>query len=204
MPALAIVPVQHLNRAKSRLAPAFDPAARQALVQMLLAHVVTVLQATPGVGAVVVVTPDQTVLVLAEQYGTRGLWQAIGGLNEAVQQGQALAQAEGWGTLLVVLGDLPHLTVANVTALLALADASTAVLAPDRHGQGTNLLAWPAAKPLDPQFGPGSRWRHRRVAAQAGLCVREYWAWGTAADCDTPDDAAQLGLLPTTAVAWDE
>jgi 2-phospho-L-lactate guanylyltransferase len=204
MPALALVPVQQLDRAKSRLAPAFEPTVRQTLVQTLLVHVVTVLQAAPSVGTVVVVTPDRAVLALAEQRGARGLWQAAGELNEAVRQGQALAQAEGWETLLVVLGDLPRLTVANVTALLALADTTTTVLAPDRHGQGTNLLAWPAAIPLNPQFGPGSRWRHRLVAARAALSVREYWAWGTAADCDTPDDVVQLGLLPVAAVGWDE
>jgi len=83
-----------------------------------------------------------------------------------------------------------------VAALLALAERPpVAVLAPDRHGTGTNalLLRPPAALPF--AFGVGSLARHRAVARARGLLSRSYDAPGTALDLDTPADLAELDTV---------
>ncbi len=192
MTALAIVPVQMLAQAKSRLAQRLGPEAREELMCRLVERLLRELQSARRVGRVLVVTPDPAVLALAEAAGATGLLQPGTGLNAAVELGQRYAVAEGWARVVTVLADLPLLAAEQVDRMLALGHAGSVVIAPDRHGVGTNLLAlWPPDA-IAPAFGRDSRERHRRVAWEKGLRVLEYWSAGTAVDLDTPEDLDEL------------
>ncbi len=207
---VAVVPLRDGVSGKSRLAASLDPPARRRLVATLARHVVGVLAASDGVDRVVVVTSDVpfTTETLAgapatvvEQPADRP------GLNAAIDVGRERALALGAGPLLVVHADLPLLATGDVAALLA-ADASapevggsrrTVVVAPDRHGSGTNLLLVPTTAPFRFRFGPGSRAAHVAEAARVGLPSVVVQRPGTAADLDTVDD---WGELPAQARSW--
>jgi hypothetical protein len=73
MQVLAVVPVQRLEQAKSRLAPALEPAARQALVRELAERTIRVLRSVPAVAAIGLLTPDPSLARLASRWGVRTL-----------------------------------------------------------------------------------------------------------------------------------
>ncbi len=192
MTALALVPVQMLSQAKSRLAARLGPEAREELMCRLVERLLRELQAARRIGRILVVSPDPAVLALAERAGARGVLQAGTGLNAAVELGQRSAVAEGWARLVVVLADLPLLAAEQVDRMLALGREGSVVIAPDRHGLGTNLLAlWPPDA-VEPAFGTASRERHARAGRVSGLRVLEYWSVGTTVDLDTPEDLDEL------------
>ncbi|MEG3614602.1 2-phospho-L-lactate guanylyltransferase [Isoptericola haloaureus] len=96
----------------------------------------------------------------------------------------------GADRLLVVHADLPLLTPADVDAV-ATARADV-VVATDRHGTGTNLLAVPRVGDHAFRFGAGSRAAHEAEATRHGLRAAVVLRPGTAADLDTIDDVAEL------------
>jgi 2-phospho-L-lactate guanylyltransferase len=190
MQVLAVVPVQRLEQAKSRLAPALEPAARQALVRELAERTIRVLRSVPAVAVIGLLTPDPSLASLASRWGVRTLRDAAHGLNDAVRLAQAEACRLHLPALLIVLGDLPLLDPHAIRHALTLLESPGVVLAPDRHGTGTNLLALAPPDVIAPAFGPFSRWRHRRAAAGARCMIRELWSRALVLDLDTPEDLA--------------
>ena len=122
------------------------------------------------------------------------------GLDAAVDVGREIAASDTVEgamdrrplRLLVAHADLPALTTADVAALLA--EDAPVVVATDRLGAGTNLLA------LDPRasasfrfrFGPGSRAAHVAEAERLGLRAVVVQRPGTAVDLDTVEDWGEL------------
>src|SRR5262249_49842416 len=114
---------------------------------------------------------------------------AARGLNAAVALGAAYAGSRGARQALVLACDLPHL---GPEALAAVAQAAESerhvVIAPDRHGAGTNALLVNASEPFDFQFGEASCAKHLALAAAHGwpavLCRRPELEF----DLDTPED----------------
>ncbi|ARU53639.1 hypothetical protein CBR64_04240 [Cellulosimicrobium cellulans] len=244
---VAVVPLRDGSSGKSRLAHVLDPASRSRLIAVLARHVVGTLLASDGVERVVVVTSDprftwralRDVVVdestaAADAAGTDGLPLLTDdadrlrivlqpadrpGLNAAVDVGREIA-AEGASTegpvrLLVAHADLPALTPADVAALLA--EDAPVVVATDRRGAGTNLLALdppasapsstgllsesgperqePRARPVARfrfRFGVGSRAAHVAEAERLGLRAVVVQRPGTAVDLDTVEDWGEL------------
>jgi 2-phospho-L-lactate guanylyltransferase len=187
---VALVPAKAFTEAKSRLAPELPAHRRAALAARLLAHVLDAILASDAVDVCGVVSPDPAVLAQARLWGAVPVAQERQGLNPGLEEGRAWAIARGAQALLIVLGDLPLLTPADVAALVTLAAPRTVVLAPDRHGTGSNalLLAPPGLLPF--HFGPDSAARHTAAARRRGLALRRYESAGTAFDIDTPADLA--------------
>ena len=116
----------------------------------------------------------------------------VDGLNRALVQAQATAEAGAATRLLILPSDLPLIGAADVDALVLAAGSSSVVVSPDRALEGTNalLLSPPAA--LLPAFGVGSFERHRQLAQDASLSVAIVKRWGLALDLDTPADVLRL------------
>ena len=193
----AAVPVKTLRAAKSRLEPALAPAERAGLVETLLARALRVLARSGVIAASAVVSPDPRALAIATAAGAAALQQTTGGLNEALDQARAWALAGGADTLLVLLGDLPLLQSADITAMAEIAadpvhGGPVVVLAPDRHGHGTNALLLHPPETLPFYFGIDSYARHYQAAARGGAEIMVYRSAGTAFDLDTPGDLADL------------
>jgi 2-phospho-L-lactate/phosphoenolpyruvate guanylyltransferase len=116
------------------------------------------------------------------------------GHNEAAAAGIAYAVEHGFDRVLLVPGDTPLLDARELDLLLTdpAVERLGLVVIPDRHGYGTNalLIAPPAA--VAPSFGTGSRERHERLAADAGVTSRVDSLPSLAIDVDTPEDLEAL------------
>jgi 2-phospho-L-lactate guanylyltransferase len=181
------IPVRTFEGAKSRLGAVLDAEERRELVERLLRRTVAAALATPGVADVVVVSPDPDVLAVAAAAGARPLTQRSRGLNPALQEARA-AVAED--RLLVLPADIPAVTAGDLVRILAAGDAAGApgvVLAPDRHGRGTNALLLAPPDVIDFAFGGDSRAAHAWLASSAEAAYVEVPGVLTL-DVDTPDD----------------
>jgi 2-phospho-L-lactate/phosphoenolpyruvate guanylyltransferase len=197
---VAIVPIRSRRHGKSRLDGALLPPARTALIRRMLVGVTTALSESDAVERVGVVSPDPEALALASTLGSMvepvSQSASAPGLNPALEAGRDWATERLAGGLLVLFGDLPLLTAADVQHIVR-RDAPV-VISPDRHGTGTNalLLRNGAAHDFGFLFGPGSYERHVEEAHRLGLEVATSVTPGTAIDLDTPEDLRLLGLEP--------
>ncbi|HKP51198.1 MAG TPA: 2-phospho-L-lactate guanylyltransferase [Chloroflexia bacterium] len=191
MKTVAVVPVKSLREAKSRLSGALTPQERATLTHDLLDHVLGTIYESGAVDAVGVISPDFYGLSLP-------LWvvpieQTKQGLNGLLEHGRQWAMAEGADALMVIFADLPLLTPGDVRSIIELGrDRGTVVLAPDRHGQGTNVMLSHPVELAHFAYGPNSFKAHQDAAREAGAHVEIYTSPGTALDVDTPDDLTQV------------
>lgn len=191
-----LIPVRSFEGAKSRLGAVLDAEERRDLVERLLRRTVSAALATPGVTDVLVVSPDPEVLAIAGAAGAGVLLQRSRGLNPAIQEARA---AVGAGRLLVLPADLPTVTPGDIAQILAAGDAAGApsvILAPDRHGRGTNALLLAPPDVIDPAFGGDSRAVHAWLASSADAAYAEIPGI-LALDLDTPDDLLVFESLHT-------
>jgi 2-phospho-L-lactate guanylyltransferase len=189
----ALIPVKDLAATKSRLTPPFTLDQRAALTLDMLMRVLAVCTALRRFERITVVSPDETVLMVAEEMGAAPLRQRSTGLNPALEEAREDAMMRGADAILILHADLPRLAAAELGIMLDLLPAAPgAVLAPDDTGTGTNalLLAPPDALPF--HFGTGSFALHRAAADAAGVPYVIAHASGIAGDVDTPDDARRL------------
>lgn len=185
-----VIPCKALDRGKSRLAPVLDAAARQALCLRLLRR--TLRRARALGGRMAVVSDDPAVAALALAAGALSVPESGGGLNAALAAGAAALP--GAGPLLVLPVDLPRATPAVLRRFLARSAGHELVLAPDRSGDGTNLLllAGPLRAGFVFAYGPGSASRHFAAARARGiepLCINDP---RLAFDLDEPADLRRL------------
>src|SRR5438105_1687502 len=108
MTLFAVVPVKDLVGTKSRLKPVLNEASRAELTIHMMKNVLAALREA-GVERVCVVSPDRTVLEMAEEAGATPLLQESRGLNQALDEAREWTVAEGATTLLVFPADLPLL-----------------------------------------------------------------------------------------------
>ena len=133
---VAVVPVGHLERAKSRLGEVLDAEERRDLVIGLLERTLAATLGTPGIAETIVVTPDDEVASLAGAAGARVIRQADRGLNHGLAEARSAALDDGATALLVLPADLPAVSPAAVSDLLGvLGDARPPLVAivPDRR-----------------------------------------------------------------------
>lgn len=190
----ALLPFRGLTNAKSRLAGALPEAERRDMALRLLNRAIAAV-AGAGIERVAVVTRDPALAGAGLDPRAEVLMQDDEGLNAAVRQGQRWALAGGADGLLILLPDLPTLDTGDVRALVDAAAPDAAVIAPDRHGTGTNALLLAPPDAIAPAFGAGSAVRHRRSLALADIPVTDVERRGTHLDLDTPDDLRALAAL---------
>lgn len=174
----AIVPVKPVGERKTRLAGSLSPEQRERLSGALLAHVLAVLDTTPEVSVVAMLSREPPT-------DAGRVWVPDGerGLNNELE---VAVEKLGGGPMLIVHADLPLLCVEDVAALLEAAEPDGAI-APDRHGKGTNALALPDARGFPFAFGLDSLAAHRRSLGPRGLIVERA---GLALDIDEDADLA--------------
>jgi 2-phospho-L-lactate guanylyltransferase len=189
-----LLPFRGIDHAKSRLSPYVADAERQALALELLNRAVAAML-DGGVARLAVVTLDTGLAEAGLDPRAEVLLQVHGGLNAALRQGQVWALAGSADALLIVLPDLPLLEADDVRALRAAGRREGAVIAPDRHGTGTNALLLAPPDAIMPAFGEGSAARHRLALALADVPVTDLQRPGTRLDLDTPADLEQLRQL---------
>lgn len=199
----AVVPVKAFARAKNRLASAFPADLRQALVRAMLDDVLAALAAVDGLAGRVVATDEPDAHAIAARHGARVLMAADHGLNETLAAAARTLASEGARGMLVLPGDIPAVTAAEIGALLASHDAGRAVSLVAAHdGEGTNALLASPPDVIDFAFGPGSLKAHGDAAARLGIVANVRSLPGMAVDLDTPADIARLARRPMGQSTW--
>lgn len=178
-----LVPLKAFAQAKARLADSLAPKERECLIQELAETVLAAAGEMPSF----VVCDDGAVADWSIAHGATALYAPGLGLNGAVSAGVRLLAALGFSLVVVAHADLPF-----VRGLDRFGDDGAATLAPDRHDDGTNVIAVPADVPFSFSYGPGSFARHLCEAERIGLptCVIRDERYAT--DIDV---AADLALL---------
>ncbi|MGH2514859.1 MAG: 2-phospho-L-lactate guanylyltransferase [Ktedonobacterales bacterium] len=196
MKTVAVVPINALALAKSRLAGTLAPEDRRELVLWMASRVLRAVQQSASVAALAVVSPDRDALQWASERGAIAISQDGGRLNAGLFQARRWALACGAEALLVLLADLPLLTPEEVHTFVAVDDtpapAPTVALAPDRRRIGTNGLLLRPVDALPFAFGRASFSRHSELATTEGISPRVFASPGFAFDVDEPDDIETL------------
>jgi 2-phospho-L-lactate guanylyltransferase len=190
---VAVVPINKLASAKSRLAPYLSEADRRELVFWMASHVLAALQDSELVESIAVVSPDPLVLRWVKEQGLLPLFQAGDGLNAGLDLGRRwAADVVGAEAMLVLLGDLPCVTPDEISRLLHHSTPPKLVLAPDRFERGTNGMLLPLEVDMPFVFGESSLQRYQAQACEIGFPVELFRAPGLTFDVDT---LAELSLL---------
>lgn len=186
----ALVPVKQLDRAKSRLATVLDARERKALARAMLCDVLGTLSRVDGLAGILVVTSDGEAATVAAGFGATVVPDPVeGGLNAAVRCGLRWLDAQHQAGAVVVPGDVPFVTVAELGSVLRALRSNQIVIAPALRDGGTNILAM---KPLllSPSFGSGSFARHVVAARALGIEPRTLLLDGAGHDIDVAADLA--------------
>jgi 2-phospho-L-lactate guanylyltransferase len=191
----ALIPVKGFDRGKSRLSEVLGPSERAELTRELFEHVVRVVQQSPSIDGVAVVSDSQDVRERASRQGVVALEDAEGsrGLGDVVDAALRELETRGATSALVCMSDLPELTVQDVESVVRQLDESDVVLVPDLLQQGTNVIAVKPVSALPSCLGhPDSLERHRALARDLGLTVSIQLRSGIGFDIDQPGDLARL------------
>jgi 2-phospho-L-lactate/phosphoenolpyruvate guanylyltransferase len=185
---VAVLPVKRWGDAKRRLGTTgLSDGTRRALAEAMVTDVLIALRRAQRVDATLVVTGEPAAEALAGGYDAAAVHNAaaLRGIDAALRMGAA--------RVLLVPGDTPGLDPKQVDALLARpVGEREVVIVPDRHGTGTNALLLTPPDAMAPSFGTGSRERHERDAAAAGLRVEVVDVPTLALDVDTLADLEAL------------
>jgi 2-phospho-L-lactate guanylyltransferase len=198
-----VIAVKRLAAAKTRLAPVFSAATREAVVLAMMVDTIRAALAVPALHSVTVVTPDQVAADTARQLGAQALTDPTPDghgdpLNNAIAAAEAVVR-ESTPNIIALQGDLPALQPQELAEAIAAARSYPRSFVGDRHGTGTSAL-FAFDVPLEPRFGPDSARRHQHSGA-----IELTGAWpGLRCDIDTPDDlmmARRLGVGSATVQA---
>ena len=191
-----LIPVKGFRLAKGRLAERLDENERSELARSMAAQVVRAAGALP----VRVVCDSDEVAEWARAVGADVLSTEARGLNPAISEAVAALEAAAEpvgspGHVLIAHADLPH-----AETLEGLAEAGTVTIVPDRHLDGTNVMALPLGAGFEFHYGPGSFAAHCDEALRCGLDLRVRRVAALEFDVDTPADLDALRqALPTAA-----
>jgi len=193
----AIVPVKPLRRGKSRLSGMLTEDERTVLNQELLEHTLKILSGLKELDQVLVVSRDPHALTIARNYGAKTVLedgQPL--LNTALARATVMAQVHSVPGILVLPADLPLLTADDVLALIdRAAKPPVVVIAPDRHGKGTNALLMVPAGQIEYDFGEGSFQRHCDRAKKSGARLEIVELPTLGLDLDLPEDLEMVRKL---------
>jgi len=194
---IAVLPVKRFGAAKQRLDNDLSDGTRRALAEAMVTDVLIALRRAKGVDEVLVVSGETMAVALAAGYDAAAVVDDPDDASHsaAAARGVQAAMERGATRVLLVPGDCPALDPAELDELLEDAEGVAGpdvVIVPDRHGDGTNALLLTPPDAIGPAFGPGSRERHERLAAEAGATCAAIDVPTLGLDVDTVDDLAAL------------
>lgn len=182
-PTVVLIPVKSFGDAKLRLAPALSPERRAQLAREMADRVV----ASAGDLPVAVVCDDREVAAWARAAGALVIWEPGRGLNGAVHEGVRRLGQLGADLVIVAAGDLPL-----ARDLSWIGNFPGITIVPDRHGDGSNVIAVPPTAGFSFAYGPGSFSRHVGEAKRTEVPYRVVRDTPLAWDVDVPDDLAVI------------
>jgi len=186
---IAIVPMKPFNRAKRRLSGILPDTNRRKLVRAMFCDVLTALHNCEHVTHTYVVTADKNVAALAASYGAGHIVEAKpAGLNQAVVMAVEHLEESGADTMLVLPGDVPLVTSAEISELVLRAQPGSVAVVPAHDSEGTNALMVSPPGVLAPAFGEDSFSVHLETARATGLAGGACHIEGLSRDIDDAED----------------
>ncbi|MDB5985669.1 MAG: cofC [Nevskia sp.] len=188
MSVFIVLAVRPFDEGKTRLAAVLTSAARRALCERLYRHVLTVaIQVLPAT-QVLVVSRSESVRQIARDACAIAISETGFDLNQALSQGADRCRDLSAKAILTLAGDLPELAPCELLRMIDRQHGNQAVIAPDRHGRGTNALLVPANSAIRYRYGKDSFLLHQQAAKAAGLCITPIHRPGLALDIDWLED----------------
>lgn len=193
-----LIPVKGFRLAKGRLADRLSESERHELARTMASQVVKAAGPLPTK----IVCDNDEVADWARSVGAEVLWVDAAGLNPALTAAVAALEAQdsasdrsagrsggssSGGHVLIAHADLPH-----AQTLAGLAEAGTVTIVPDRHLDGTNVMALPLGTGFQFRYGPDSFRAHCDEAQRCGLDLRIRRVAALEFDIDTPEDLDAL------------
>jgi 2-phospho-L-lactate/phosphoenolpyruvate guanylyltransferase len=194
-----VVLIKDFSTAKSRLAPAMQPAMRRALAEMTAARA---LDAALAVAPTLAVCGSPEAAALARTKGAAVVVeQEPSGQNPAGRLGLAEVVRRRAGAALVLSSDLPFVDADGLRRLLDRADeeGSVVVAAPAAGRQGTNALFLRPPGDFDLHFGQASLPLFAQEAQRRSRRFVIHDDPSLALDLDEPSDLAAWRRLEPTA-----
>lgn len=195
----AILPAKNFSHAKERLAPALQPAERQALFIAMLEDVLAAATDVAELEGVLVLTREKKAADLAERYGARVETEtANDGQTAAVSRAVEILVNDGADGILTLPGDTPNVIADEIIQILARHQTAPAMtIVPSHDGRGSNCIALSPPALIPFRFGNDSFQPHLAEAEARNVkptILKDLP--GIALDIDTPSDLA--ALLETT------
>lgn len=178
-----IVPVKSFAIAKGRLASVMSEDERAVLAQECATRVLR----AAGNWPTYVVCDDDDVKQWAIRHGASVVHCTEPGINAAVRAGRDQVALDGIEHVVIAHGDLPlahrfdHVVIDG-----------TITFVPDRHKDGTNVIALPVSSPFETAYGPQSFARHVEQACALSLPHVIVEDNDLSLDIDTADDVTEL------------
>ncbi len=196
-PVTALVPVKARHLCKTRLAEHLSPQQRLALVRSMLSHVLDVLQQSPAIGRIVVLSPEQDQLPDdLERFADAGF-----DLNSSLQAALQRLRQEGEERVLILPADLACVQPDDIARLADAAHSGDVAIAPSADGGGTNALLLPLDHAWSLRFGHDSFQAHLQMLQQAERSYRMVISSGLGFDVDSDGDLMQLQQSSASAVS---
>lgn len=191
----AIVPMKPVSSGKQRLAGILPDDKRHELVRVMFCDVLSALRDCEHIAATYVVTADRDLAELAAQFGAGHIDEVkLGGLNQAVVLACEQLEESGAETMLVLPGDVPFVTPAEISELACHAIPQSVTIVPAHDFEGTNSLLMSPPGALAPAFGKDSFSCHLDGADKADIATSTCHLEGLGRDID---NAADLQFLRT-------
>jgi 2-phospho-L-lactate guanylyltransferase len=200
----AVVPVKEPEDAKQRLSGAYSPDFRRGLARAMLEDVVSALAVAPVLAGLALATVDAEAAQIGRRYGAAIFEEcARSGHTGAVMAAARRLQREGRGGMLTVPADIPLITAAEITQLLAGHRSGGGFsIVPAHDGRGSNAIVMTPPVAMKLAFGNDSFVPHVAAARLAGIEPRILSLPGIALDIDTPEDLAVFMRTPSPTRAW--
>lgn len=214
-----LLPLKEFAAAKQRLAGVLSAAERAQLFEAMVEDVLLVLTQHSEIKKIAICSRDQAARWLANYYDVEFIDEknlSALDLNQAVNQAAKKIHARGECDLLVVHGDLPLLRANDISDFLHVhcngcssgdssgdgagggsGNSPAVTMVSDRHGIGTNLLAWRALPSFCAAYGEHSFQRH--CAQARALNIEPVVCDLSSARCDIDEPEDLLFLLSQNA-----
>lgn len=186
------MPIKDFARAKSRLGTTLTAEQCAQLAACMAADVITALQGCTSISHIVCLGEGPEIQAFATEHGCAFITeQSDAGLSANLDLAAQQLQDKGAQTLLIVPGDLPTITPADIDKLLNNHHGGLTVCPAVRDG-GTNALVVSPPTGIGFLFGEQSCKQHIRAAETAGLKNRVVQVAAFDYDIDRPVDLEWL------------
>jgi 2-phospho-L-lactate/phosphoenolpyruvate guanylyltransferase len=189
MRAALLIPVKNLANAKQRLAEALDQTQRSQLAEAMLRDVMSAAAGVTDRLEVFLVTGDSRVQATAAEFNF-GVIEDTRNESEtaAIETATAWCELHGYDTTVVVPGDIPLITSAELHRVLEAAPSEGAVFVPAYDRRGSNCILRRPASIIPLRFGNDSFQPHCEAMRKTGKPLIILELSGIGLDIDNPHE----------------